>query len=539
MKSFFTRALVLLGLFLVGFGTWKLVFEDRSCSDISCAARWRVSIESSAHTRLPEVDTYDVIIVGAGLGGLSCAASLARQGYRVLMLEAQEHVGGFYTSFERHNTDMSVGVTDVTGCGNPGPVSYLLGLIDARVQDYFTPIIRQIIYRNKKLLLGGDADALRSQLSAHFTREKSAIEGFLREACAVYAESYGETVARFGVPLMPMDFIRAYGLLRFPGYILGHRMTATWARQTFKEKIDAWFVDPELKNFWGQLLSYAGLDAKTTPAFIGVFAVVMPLINGSFSPKGGCQLLVDRIRDFLVSHGATVLTGQRVDKILTDSSGVRGVQVGERIFKSRIVVANVHAQRVFTQLLAPDVVPSVWREQIASLPLAQSAVVVQLGFTDSGDGWVDRVAQLPAHIVDLDGTFHLVITLDPANKTLNMMTFFVESYARVPVGDQEYQAYKQAFVVRALARCERVAPGARHHMVWSEVLTPRSFEQRCGAPAGACYGFDLSHGGKLPSFKTPIRGLYLASASALFGGGVEAVVMTGLTVAHDIMGWRA
>ena len=56
-------------------------------------------------------------------------------------------------------------------------------------------------------------------------------------------------------------------------------------------------------------------------------------------------------------------------------------------------------------------------------------------------------------------------------------------------------------------------------------------------PEGAIYAFDQSTETRRPYFKTPIRGLYLASASTFPGGGVEAVVIAGTICANDICGW--
>jgi len=57
-------------------------------------------------------------------------------------------------------------------------------------------------------------------------------------------------------------------------------------------------------------------------------------------------------------------------------------------------------------------------------------------------------------------------------------------------------------------------------------------------PEGAIYSFDQSIHTKRPYFKTPIKGLYLASASTFPGGGIEAVVISGIICANDIHGWK-
>jgi all-trans-retinol 13,14-reductase len=58
---------------------------------------------------------YDVIIIGSGMGGLTCGALLSKRGYKVLVLEQHNQVGGYYTSFRRKGFIFNAGVIDVSG----------------------------------------------------------------------------------------------------------------------------------------------------------------------------------------------------------------------------------------------------------------------------------------------------------------------------------------------------------------------------------------------------------------------------------------
>ena len=71
-----------------------------------------------------------------------------------------------------------------------------------------------------------------------------------------------------------------------------------------------------------------------------------------------------------------------------------------------------------------------------------------------------------------------------------------------------------------------------------DAATPKTFERYTSMPNGALYCFDHSTDTKRPKFKTPIKGLYLASASSGYGGGIESVVITGILCSHDINNWK-
>jgi len=75
---------------------------------------WKIDIDPK---RSKNENEYDVIIVGAGIGGLVCSALLSKWGYKVLVLEQHYQVGGFCSSFTRRGFVFNSGVEDVVGCG--------------------------------------------------------------------------------------------------------------------------------------------------------------------------------------------------------------------------------------------------------------------------------------------------------------------------------------------------------------------------------------------------------------------------------------
>ena len=103
---------------------------------------------------------------------------------------------------------------------------------------------------------------------------------------------------------------------------------------------------------------------------------------------------------------------------------------------------------------------------------------------------------------------------------------------------KEYLEKKKAFVNKLIKKAERIIPGLSKHIIVIDAATPKTFEEYTFMPEGAIYAFDQSIDTKRPVFKTPIKGLYLASASTFPGGGIEAVVISGNICANDICGWK-
>ena len=105
-------------------------------------------------------------------------------------------------------------------------------------------------------------------------------------------------------------------------------------------------------------------------------------------------------------------------------------------------------------------------------------------------------------------------------------------------GTPEYRARKRSFAEELVDKASRLIPGLKEHIVIMDAATPRTFERYTLNPCGAIYGLDQSAGApERPYFKTPIKGLYLVGASIFPGGGIEAVVISGIIAANDISGW--
>ncbi len=71
-------------------------------------------------------DEYDIIVAGSGIGGLTAASLLAKNGFKVLVLERHYKVGGYCSSFGRKGFIFNTGVEDVSGLWEGGPVNFLL-----------------------------------------------------------------------------------------------------------------------------------------------------------------------------------------------------------------------------------------------------------------------------------------------------------------------------------------------------------------------------------------------------------------------------
>lgn len=492
---------------------------------------WSVELERE---KIKKEDEYDVIIVGSGIGGLSCGALLSKRGYKVLVLEQYYEVGGYCTSFKRKGFVFNAGVEDISGLWEKGPVTNLLKEIGLKKDDLFVKNRIRYIFKGKNIEANNLEEFIKILINL-FPNEKESIYSFFDEAKKAYDECYKETT--FGTPLPSELIVKVFGEKELLDYPKENPHFYDWMNKSFKDKLDEYFKDEDLKQLLCALLGYVGTTPEETNASSALTAVISYYLYGGYFPKGGAQNFADSLKNIIENYGGKVLVRHKVDEILVDKGFVKGVRVKEKVFKAPIVVANVNAKTTFLELIKEDKLDKNFVEYIKSLKMSPSVFLTFLG--------VDMdLSEYPTLINNLDDGFGLVINsnADPslAPKGKSSLTILTNArYFDFPErGTLEYLKMKKDFAEKLIKKAERVIPNLSEKIIVQDEATPKTFERYTFMPEGAIYSFDQSKGVKRPYFKTPIKGLYLASASTFPGGGIEAVVISGMICANDICNWK-
>jgi all-trans-retinol 13,14-reductase len=493
---------------------------------------WRVFVDTS---KPKAEDEYDVIIVGSGVGGLVCGSLLSKWGYKVLVLEQHYQVGGYCSSFMRKGFIFNAGVEDVSGLWEKGPITYLLKELGLRKEDLFVKNTREYVFKGRHIRAESLEEFIEI-LSGMFPDEKENIRAFFEEAEKAYEECYREAEV-YGTPLPAELIAKVFGERKLLDYPREHPHFYDWMNKSFKEKLDEYFRNEDLKALLCALLGYVGTTPDKTPASSALTACVSYYLHGGYFPKGGAQKFANSLRDFIVSHGGTVLVNHKVDRILVEDGKAVGVKSGDRIFRAPIVVSNVNAKTTFLELVGRDNLKKEFVEYIMGLKMSPSCFMVFLGLDMD-------LSSYPTLIKNMDDGYEIVInsnadpSLAPRGKaSITILTS--ASYEDFPErGTEEYMRKKQELSEILINKAEKLIPNLSRHIVVKDAATPKTFERYTFMPQGAIYSFDQSIGVKRPYFKTPIKGLYLVGASTFPGGGIEAVTISGIICAYDIYGWK-
>lgn len=493
---------------------------------------WTIEIDKHKSKAANE---YDIIVVGSGLGGLSSGSLLVKEGYKVLVLEQSDHIGGYASRIDFDGFAAFYGAEDISGAWKNGTVHNFIHQLGYSPEELFIPVARQLVLDGKTIDIPAGPNAFEHVLAQRFPADAHALHAFFEDAKAALNEVYEPSILQtFGIPFTKNEVQKVYSLFNLMTYSRTHAHKVDWLNATFQEKLDQYFTNPSITSLLTSLMGYIGASRKT-PALFVLVGTLTYFINGSHYMRGGPQALADLMGRYITEHGGTILCNTPVDKIAVENNQVTAVHAGDKVFKASIVIANVDAKTLYTKLLDPENVPSEFLNTIKGLKIGDSSVLVNLGVD------IDLSA-FGTFFKNIDKHVYLIIrsnsdpSLAPRGKT-SLSILWKADYKEFPQpGSAVYDDYVQHVADQAIKNTESVIPAISKHIVARNVVTPYTFEQTFLMPEGAIYGFDA----RTPKpflAKSPIKGLYLASASSKLGG-VEAVIMAGIWVRNDVVGWK-
>jgi len=505
-------------------------------------------------------DQYDVIVIGSGLAGLSCAAAFARQGFKALVLEQHDKPGGYATAFKRPGGFIFDASLHSTTVGErDGRFNLIHNFPEITEVEFLPhPTLFRSIYPDYDLRVAQrDPGAYIEQLCQLFPEESENIKGLFADMQGL-ADDIGRLSAKQGQVDMsnfPNDFPF---LFRF--------YSKTWG-----EMADTRIRNPKLKTIVSGQWGYYGLPPSRLSCFYYALPFTGYLRGGGFYPKGRSQDISNAFVKFLSERGGKVLLKSRVDEILLSNGAATGVRTHDgRTFTARAVVSNASPHETLGRLIGDPAVLAAEQEKWKNYSISISSfqvflglkedLVKKLGITDS-EIFLETAYDPEAAYADaLKGEVEnggvgitLYDAINPAyspqgKNTINLMTLqgygHWEQYeAAYLAGDKKaYRKEKERMADILIAKAEKaLLPGLAKAIQVKEIGTPLTNLRYTGHPRGAIYGWDQTvnnSGNTRVGHTTPVKNLYLAGAWSRPGHGYGAVIPSGVECfAEIIQGW--
>ncbi|OLP93908.1 Prolycopene isomerase, chloroplastic [Symbiodinium microadriaticum] len=524
-----------------------------------------VQLQATAAATEATESEADVVVIGSGLAGLTCAGVLAAAGKSVTVLESHYVPGGAAHTFRARAKGIKGDF-----CFDSGPSLYG-GLSGERTSSPLKHVYQ---------ILGEEPEWITYDRWNAFIPEGEA------NAAIGYEEFVSKLLPRFGGPDAPQQWERLMNRIipmadaicngPPPSFVredLG--VAATLARYLTKLKSipggpqklsepfsqfleDAKVTDPFIKN-WMDMFAFLlqGLPSYGAPTSMMAYMMGdMYKKNTCLDfPKGGNEALVGALVRGVEKHGGQVLLKKHVEEVLVEGGRAAGVRLKDgHVIRAPTVVSNADWQvtrSLIKEGSAPeleDYLKTTWKEY----KLLKSFIHLHLGFRGDGlpsghceefpaqwgvfNSWSDLEAPRNAVLVSCPSMLdpdlappghHVVHAYTPATEPW-------EDWADLDEGSSEYKKKKQEardFLYSAVAR---QVPDLEDRVVLELVGTPRTHRRFLRKPSGT-YGLRVQAPEMLPGHKTPLEGFHMCGDSTAPGIGVPAVVMSGHICANNIM----
>ena len=501
-------------------------------------------------------EDYDVVVVGAGMGGLSAATNLARHGRKVLLLERHNVPGGYATSFVRGDYEFEVALHELSGMGTvekPGPLHRYLG--ELGVLDHIELVRLDSVYRSifpeHDLTLPVGWDGYIDVLCQAFPHDADGIRRFLGRI-----RTLGQEMEHFDKMLNWSGGWDIVGLIaRLPA---NSQNILRYVLNDFGTILARDVSDPAARAIISQFWGYIGLPPSTA-AFLYLGGCIATYIaNGPCHVTGGSQALSSAFVAQLEAFGGEIRLNCGVESITTRDGAVTGVITEDcDEITADWVVSNLDPVATCRDLIGRGSVPDrFWTSQKAHrvgistfslyLGLAQPPEV--LGITDHAvflndsydiEDHFRRTHTLgPPGVVALTSYTGALPEMTPDGTSMAMATTAMYGDSWFDVPPEEYLDTKMRIAGSMFDTLEASFPGMRAATEIVEVGTPVTNMRYGGQTDGAVYGTEQvpynSTVFRTPH-KGPLNGLFFVGAFTQPGAGFEPTMTSGKLASSQIL----
>lgn len=472
--------------------------------------------------------TVDVVVIGAGLGGLGAAVTMAQQGKSVLVLEHGEQPGGYAVVFERppFRFDASLHALDGHSLGS-GEHALLrrLGIADRVSLTRLDPFYA-VRSADDDVVVPAGIDQYEAVLEDLFPTERTGIRAWLDDARSQVVDFDRFQRDMRAHRMRPESMAADYPtLIRMVG-------------QTWQDATAAHVTDPRLASLLTILWVYTATPPSRQSAALGMGVAGSYGVSGGWYPAGGAATIPNALADLLASSGGRIEYGQTVAAIHTEGGlAVAVATESGRTIGCRSVISNAAAP-LLPDLLGTGVLPEDFAERVKGQPPAVSNVGVYLGL----DRDVVGTAGLPHEVFllgDYDHDASLAASLagdwrgalavtnytsvdpgcaPPGGAVVSIFGAasmdYADRWGTAPGAAESPGAVKERVGDALVAAAEAWIPGLASAVVVREVATPLTNQRYTLNPGGSWAGYEHTVADIMNPLgpTTPVPNLFQAGA---------------------------
>ena len=474
---------------------------------------------------------YDIIIIGAGLGGLTAGAKLAREGKKVLVIEQHNRPGGCATTFKRGDFTLEVGLHEMDG-PSPGDIKTRIFSeleVSGNIEFVRIPEFYNFVSERHNLTISHDPEEAGKILVKEFPAEISGIKAFYDQILNPKKKS-----ADAG----PEKEI------------------------SLGEFLDSIIHNEDLKLVLLGNLGYFHDDPYSVSLTYYSAAQGSYFRGGASFIKGGSQRLSDYLAEYIRDHNGDILLNHLVTGIVSEGNRLKGViYAGKTDFSS--IFSTAYADEIIANAAIPNVAELLkeesgnrLRNEIRNQKPGASLLTIYFGFRNS----LKTIGHHHYSTFIFDGSVKTQADIAKNNRTdFGRRSFTFVDYGQIDSGlategksvgaiccidylkdwellsRPEYNKKKEETAKIFIQRLENLIPGIASEIEYYEVGTPATIKRYTLNPGGAVYGFAQVPGRPAINLSGIFDNLHLASAWGNTGGGFSGAIYSGFLCAVKIL----
>jgi phytoene dehydrogenase-like protein len=437
---------------------------------------------------------YDVVIIGGGLGGLTAANKLAKNGRKVLLLESHDKLGGFATWFHRRKH-----IFDVSLHGFP------VGMIKT-CRKYWSKAIAEKIIQLKRVRFINPLYNIETDFTV--------------------ADFTSKLINDFKVSQEQVD--NFFNLIMNMNYYDNKEMTNGELLESFfpgRKDVHRFLIEP---------IVYANGSTMEDPAITYGIVFSNFMSKGVYTFQGGTDLIIQMMQDELLKNHVDIRLKSKVEKVVVENNACQGVIVGGDFVAAKSVLSNGNLIGTIFNLVGEDNFKPEFIDKVKKVRLNTSSCQVYMGIR-SGET-IEDIGDLIFYSEAKEFKTEELLSMNTTSRTFSLYyprlrpqladagyTIVASTNARyedwMSLSREAYKAKKQELIEATLVSLEKVIPGVTKKIDYIEAATPVTIKR-------------YTHHEKGSSFGTKHEGLAISMGldkeiQGLFHTGSVGIIMSG------------
>jgi phytoene dehydrogenase-like protein len=488
-----------------------------SCKEYFLARRFR-GLRDEPH------DSYDAIVIGAGVGGLVCANLLVRAGLKVLLVEQHCLAGGYCSTFRRKGYTFDAATHFYPLLGNPATITgALLSELDITTEWVkMDPVDCFHFPDGSRFSVPADFDCYLQKLKREFPEEAGNIDRFF----ALVRKTY------------------LIGLVHYFRNVATERILP-YQHLTIRDVLNSHFTNQKLKLLLTGDIGHWGSPPSHT-SFVFDSMLRLAYFLGNYYPRGGSQVFVDELAQRFEEAGGHILMSSKVNRILVSQQTACGVELEtgsprHRVRKqivAGVVVSNADLRQSLEQMIGPEFLDPDYLGEIQQLRPTFPCFLLHIGLKDislaelrqaEGYHWSSWDAE---NVATNAFKIFLPTAFDPALAPPGGQIIIVQKVTKINYDNiEDWAAHKACIEDYILQSLESCIPGLSSKIVVKLSASAQTSYRYTLNHHGAMLGWEMSPdqlGDRRPAIQSPFKNLYFVGHWAQPGGGITPVMISAM-----------